>query len=118
MKIALFGAPSWLLVEMQTQNHYYEIDKLVVSEYDLIWIFENTIGGMELKLKKAQKHIVKNGMIWVSWYKKSSKKPTELDEDIIRATALALDLVDIKVASVNNDWSALKMVIPLAKRGA
>jgi len=56
------------------------------------------------------------GIIWVSWYKKSSRLISELNEDIIRDTALALDLVDIKVASVDPSWSALKLVIPLNKR--
>ncbi|MBK7370939.1 MAG: hypothetical protein IPJ09_05785 [Saprospiraceae bacterium] len=55
-------------------------------------------------------------MIWVSWHKKASKKPTEINEDMIRATALALDLVDVKVASVDDTWSALKMVIPIKSR--
>ncbi len=117
MQIALIGAPSWIIDELRSLNYSPDINKLISHEYRLIWLFENTCLGMESKMKNAQKHILKNGMIWVSWYKKASKKSTELNEDIIRSTALALDLVDVKVASVNEDWSALKLVIPVAKRG-
>ncbi len=67
-------------------------------------------------LKKSRRIIAANGMIWVSWHKKASKKPTDINEDMIRATALALDLVEVKVASVDDTWSALKMVIPIKSR--
>ena len=50
-------------------------------------------------------------MIWVSWHKKSSRLPTEITEDTIRDTALAIGLVDVKVCAVNDVWSGLKLVI-------
>lgn len=55
--------------------------------------------------------IKRDGMVWVSWPKKASKKPTDVTEDVIRAQALKLDLVDVKVAAVNEIWSGLKLVI-------
>lgn len=116
MKLATIGAPKWIIDEFEKRNYLPDIDNLFSAEYSLIWIFENTIKGMQSKLKKAKNHIHKDGIIWVSWYKKASKKSTQLNENIIRDTALALELVDVKVASVDDDWSALKMVVPLSKR--
>jgi hypothetical protein len=55
-------------------------------------------------------------VIWASWYKKSSGKATDLTEDVIRGYALANGLVDIKVCAVNEEWSGLKLVVPVAKR--
>jgi hypothetical protein len=55
-------------------------------------------------------------MIWISWPKKSSKVPTDITEDIIRDTALALKLVDVKVCAVDETWSGLKLVIPVKDR--
>jgi len=52
-----------------------------------------------------------DGMIWVSWPKKSSKVPTDITEDTIREVALPLGLVDIKVCAVDDVWSGLKLVI-------
>lgn len=51
------------------------------------------------------------GQIWVSWPKKASKVPTDVGEDVIRATALPTGLVDIKVCAVDAIWSGLKLVI-------
>jgi hypothetical protein len=55
-------------------------------------------------------------MIWVSWPKKASKVPTDVTEDIVRGAALALDLVDVKVAAVDATWSGLKLVIRKDRR--
>src|SRR3954466_11094512 len=55
---------------------------------DLIHIFTERATEMENALFKFKDGIVKNGSIWVSWYKRSAKIPTDVTEDIIRATAL------------------------------
>ena len=54
--------------------------------------------------------------VWVSWYKKSAGIPTDITENIIRDYAMANDWVDIKVCAVSEQWSGLKLVIPVAKR--
>lgn len=56
------------------------------------------------------------GMIWVSWPKKASKVPTDITEDVIRAVALPLHLVDVKVCAVDESWSGLKLVIRRERR--
>lgn len=66
-----------------------------------------------LRLKKSLKP---NGMIWVSWPKKASKVPTDLDENVIRDFALKNGLVDVKVCAVDETWSGLKLVIPVKDR--
>ena len=58
-----------------------------------------------------------DGMIWVSWPKKSSGLQTDLTENLLRDTALPLGLVDIKVCAVDEIWSGLKFVIPVKDRG-
>ena len=55
-------------------------------------------------------------VIWVSWYKKSSRMATDITEDIIRTYALHNNLVDVKVCAVSELWSGLKLVVPVAKR--
>ena len=51
------------------------------------------------------------GFVWVSWPKKAAKVPTDITEDIIRAVALPMGFVDIKVCAVDAVWSGLKLVI-------
>ncbi|MDR3714999.1 MAG: hypothetical protein P4L51_19470 [Puia sp.] len=55
-------------------------------------------------------------VIWISWYKKSAGVQTDLTEDKVRTFALENGLVDIKVCAVNEQWSGLKLVVPVSKR--
>lgn len=80
-------------------------------EIDLIHLFTNSRDELFLKLAECVRLIKQNGMIWVSWYKKASKLPTEITEDTVREAAFPLGLVDIKVCAVDEKWSGLKLVI-------
>jgi hypothetical protein len=77
---------------------------------DFIHLFSESIEQFENEFINLINEIEKDGMIWVSWYKKASKIATDLNEDIIRDTALSLGLVDVKVCVVDEKWSGLKMV--------
>jgi len=56
------------------------------------------------------------GMFWVSWPKKTSGVPTDLNEKIVREIGLAVGLVDVKVCAVTEVWSGLKFVRRLKDR--
>ena len=78
---------------------------------DLIHLFTNSRGELFSRLAELRHVINQDGSIWVSWYKKSAKLPTEITEDTIREAAFPLGLVDIKVCAVDDKWSGLKLVI-------
>lgn len=84
--------------------------------YDFVLLFVNETTLLEDWLVKLRHQISQSGMIWVAWYKKSSKKPTEITEDVIRDTALPLGLVDVKVCAISDEWSGLKLVIRVSER--
>jgi hypothetical protein len=84
---------------------------------DMVHLFATEAKGLAVKLRKYRDAIASDGMIWVSWPKKSSGVPTDLSDVAVRDTALALGLVDVKVCAFDEVWSALKFVIPKAERG-
>lgn len=49
--------------------------------------------------------------VWISWPKKSAGVATDITEDTIRAVALPLGFVDVKVCAVSDTWSGLKLVV-------
>ena len=85
---------------------------------DLIHLFAPNNAVFMKEMKKVLPLCKKNTamIIWVSWYKKSSGILSDLSEDIIREFALQHNLVDIKVCAVSNEWSGLKLVVPVSKR--
>jgi hypothetical protein len=72
---------------------------------------------LEAALPRADKALADDGMLWVSWPKKAARLPTDLTEDVIRAVALPLGLVDVKVCAVDEIWSGLKLVRRKERRG-
>lgn len=83
---------------------------------DFIHFFAKTVTELHNKLPTMKQEIVQNGIIWISWPKKSSKIPTELNGNTVREIGLKYGLVDIKVCAVDEIWSGLKFVIPVKDR--
>jgi hypothetical protein len=85
--------------------------RVSASKTDILHIFTNSRDELFRLLDEARDVIRQDGMIWVSWYKKAAKLPTEITEDTIRDAALPMGLVDVKVCAVDEKWSGLKLVI-------
>jgi hypothetical protein len=83
---------------------------------DFIHLFVTTQKEFYQLFSKIEKRLSGNVSLWVSWYKKSSGIPTDITEDWIRQFALANNLVDVKVCAVTEQWSGLKLMIPMVKR--
>lgn len=79
--------------------------------FDLIHLFTNTRDELFREVSESLRQLKQDGSIWVSWYKKAAKLPTEVTEDTIREIAFPLGLVDVKVCAVDDKWSGLKLVI-------
>jgi len=110
-KVYIFNAPVSYMGLLETLPQGVTFLKKLQSELDIIHLFSVSKSELTRLLKESLKHIKSNGMIWVSWPKKSSKMPSDISEDSIREVALPLGLVDIKVCAVDEIWSGLKLVI-------
>ncbi len=86
------------------------------SVVDLCHLFARNRRELAHHLPACRGQIRENGMIWVSWPKKSSGVASDLTEDVVRELAFPLHLVDIKVCAVDETWSGLKLVIRLEHR--
>ena len=81
-----------------------------------VHLFAASASELKAKLKSYRTKIHPDGVIWVSWPKKSSGVKTDITEDTIRDLALPMGLVDIKVCAVDDVWSGLKLVIRKVQR--
>jgi hypothetical protein len=84
---------------------------------NLVHVFATERTGLARLLPTLRKKLSPEAAIWVSWPKKSSQVPTDITEDTIRAVALPLGFVDIKVCAVTEVWSGLKLVVRKELRG-
>ena len=110
-RICLVGAPSdyWELVGPLPKG--VQLMLRITSKTDIVHIFSTKKTQLSQALKASLRRLKPDGAIWVSWPKKASKVATDITEDTIRALALPLGLVDIKVCAVDEVWSGLKLVI-------
>ena len=89
--------------------------KLAASN-DLVVLFCKDTAALKKSLPIVSKKMHRDGSLWISWPKKSSKLFVDLTEDGIPAVALPTGLVDVKVCAVNADWSGLKLMVRKEKR--
>jgi hypothetical protein len=86
------------------------------SRLDVVHLFATKAPGLAGKLRRYRAAIAPDGMIWVSWPKKSSGIASDLSDVVVRDAALPLGLVDVKVCAIDDTWSGLKFVSPKDQR--
>jgi hypothetical protein len=88
-----------------------DIAARVSKSSQLVHFFTRAKAELAKNLESWLKVLPTDAVIWVSWPKKTSKVPTDITEDAIRAVALPMGLVDVKVCAVDETWSGLKLVL-------
>jgi hypothetical protein len=78
---------------------------------NFVHLFTKRRSELAKQLKDLRKKIAQEGVVWISWPKKSSGVATDITEDVIRDVALPIGFVDIKVCAVDETWSGLKLMI-------
>jgi hypothetical protein len=81
-----------------------------------VHIFVTKRNELAKRLPVLREKILDTGTIWVSWPKRSSGVPTDVTEDVVRAIALPLAFVDVKVCAIDETWSGLKLMVRRTNR--
>jgi len=89
----------------------FEILSTLPADADLVHIFVVERALLERELTRLWTECSRQVMVWVSWPKKASKVPTDIDEQVIRDVCLPMGWVDVKVCAVSDVWSGLKLVV-------
>ncbi len=111
----------------QQPKHYFDLfsnwpDSFNILEdtskenADFIHIFCSKRKNLEAAVNDFKPRLKKTGMLWISWPKSSSEIPTDLKREPVRSLVLSAGLVDVKVASIDKDWSGLKFVYRVKDR--
>jgi len=81
-----------------------------------VHFFTTRRSELKKQLSRLRKKIPDTCTVWVSWPKKPARVPTDVTEDVIRAVALPLGFVDVKVCAIDETWSGLKLMIRRTNR--
>ena len=111
MRVWWDGVPETVCDEIAAQGLVLDHLTKPGAPIDAAHIFVTERVDLEAKLHQLLPLLDPAGMIWVSWPKKASKRPTDITEDVIRDVCLPMGLVDVKVCAVDATWSGLKLVV-------
>ncbi|MGH9441188.1 MAG: DUF3052 domain-containing protein [Thermoanaerobaculia bacterium] len=83
---------------------------------DFVHAFFTSPARLAAEFPRLKASLTPAGMLWISWPKKTSRIPGDIDESIVRNVGLRNGLVDVKVCAVDEGWSGLKFVYRLKDR--
>ena len=78
---------------------------------DMALVFCPTRSAFRRRVPQLWRMAFPDRSVWICWPKKSSPHHVDMTEDDVRAHALPLGLVDVKVCAVDADWSGLKLMV-------
>jgi hypothetical protein len=78
--------------------------------YDVVLTFCPDADTLRRTLPASMQRTVTAGRCWAAWPKKASGVCTDLTEDLVRAAALEVGWVDVKVCAIDAIWSGLCLV--------
>jgi hypothetical protein len=113
MRVALVDAPlGWALTD-PPEN----LDVVGGAESaDVVIAFVRAAEDLAETAEGQGRRIFPAGSLWLAWPRRAAGHRSDVTEDGIRAAVLPLGLVDVKVAALDADWSALKVVWRVERR--
>ena len=85
---------------------------------DVLVYFVDRVTELERRFAVLSSRMHPDGGLWIAWPKKTSKRPTDITEDVVRRIGLAGGLVDNKVCAIDEVWSGLRLVVRVENRAA
>ena len=86
------------------------------EQLDFILVFSKSESSLQREFSILARQLKANGMLWVSWPKKSSNVETDLRFENVQRIGLDAGLVDVKICAIDDTWSGLKFVFRLRDR--
>jgi hypothetical protein len=113
VRFAVVGAPVgwWFESEPDAAVHVHG-----KSAADVVLAFARTEHEVRESVASEGERIRPSGALWIAWPRKAAGHVSEVTENLLREVALPIGLVDVKVAALDADWSALKLVWRREKR--
>jgi len=114
-KIVIINPPEGYEKDFKSPKGVVAVKELL-GPLDFIHFFTEKRDELEGRFPVLKRALSKNGALWVSWPKGSSRVETDLDENVVREVGLKNGLVDVKVIALDETWSGLKFVYRVKDR--
>jgi hypothetical protein len=109
-RVAIIDEPDHFRGLLEPLPDAVEFTTTLRGKAAVVVLFLTKRSDFERRITAAGRAIFPTGGLWIAWPKRASKVPTDMTEDVVRAVALPLGLVDNKVCAIDEVWSGLRIV--------
>jgi hypothetical protein len=110
LRVSLIGIPADVRADLQSALAGCSMVKDSKGPIDFVMLFAKSQTELKTKFARSAEQLAPAGMLWVSWPKRASGVPTDMNENDVRRIGLEEGLVDVKVCAVSEVWAGLKFV--------
>jgi hypothetical protein len=115
VRVAVVDAPAgWALTDPPPDLEFVP----GAESADVVLAFVRAAEELAEIVEDEGRRIFPAGSLWLAWPRRAAGHHSDVTEDGIRAAVLPRGLVDVKVAALDADWSALKVVWRVERRPA
>jgi hypothetical protein len=112
--------PGWFLSDPPDGLEYVggsgETPGEAPGEADVIIAFFTRAEEIGVRLPALADRIFPDGAVWAAWPRRAGGHTSDITDNVVREHALAMGLVDVKVAAIDADWSGLRLVWRVVNR--
>ncbi len=105
--LVILGAPSGFAIGLPPA---VIVRRRARGRADVVLAFYTRAESLHGAMANLGEVVFPNGGLWIAWPKKASGCATDATEHAAREAALALALVDNNVCTIDETWSALRLV--------
>ena len=113
LRVAIDDAPpGWGLTDPPPDVEYVEPG----APADVVLAFFRSTDDLDRRLPALVDSIYPTGGLWIAWPRRAAGHVSDLSDNVVREHALALGVVDVKIAAIDDDWSGQRVVWRKANR--
>jgi len=121
-KLGIVPGARWSVIGADAGWHFETVPDAAAevaptAPADVVLVFVRAAAELEPALVEQEQRVFPSGALWIAWPRKAAGHVSDLGDSVVRDAALARRLVDVKVAALDHDWSALKLVWRAEARG-
>jgi hypothetical protein len=118
MSVVVLHAPEHLESLLDPLPDGVTLQDTLRSGCDMLIGFITERAHLERNLPRLLNALPQEGALWIAWPKRSSGVTTDMSDHAVRDLVLPTGWVDTKVCSIDETWSALKLVLRKELRSA
>jgi hypothetical protein len=111
-RILIFNPPEGYVDSLGELPEGASLDQHATGSYDFVHLFAKDSEELRRLADLAIRRVKPEGLLWVSYPKRSSKVKTDLARDTLRTLLEGMGYIGVSLVSIDDVWSAMRFRRP------